>query len=378
MRIGIDATAIITYPSGISVYTLNLIRALTQIDKYNNYILFYTIGMHSRARPVFFPQSNFKSSAKFLPERFKRAIMKFTPLSFSHLIGNIDLFHSIDYKAVKLTRGERWIATIHDLIFILFPENITKCYLKTIMDYAENYLPRADYIITDSECSKRDIINILNWPEDRISVVYGAVNFRIQPGARQKAQEILGFNQPYILTVSTFEPRKNYSRLFRAFDRLKAIYKQPIKLVAAGTLGWLYDDIFNTHRKCRFSDDIVILTNVSNAQLGILYSGAEFFVYPSIYEGFGLPILEAQYMGKAVLAGNNSSIPEVVGDSALLVNVKDEEELVRGMLTLLEDPDLRTKLVQKGYSNLRRFSWEKTAQETLSVYERVFHQLGKK
>lgn len=378
MRIAIDSTPTAFFSGGIPVYTRNIIRALSKIDKENDYILFYSLWKHMRTRPVYVPQSNFRLSIERLPESVKRPLMKHTPFSYSHLIGDVDLLHTTDFKGLKLTRRERWVATVYDLIVILFPEFIHEFTIGKVNDYVENYLPLADYIITISECSKRDIINTLNWPEDRIEVIYIGVDFRLRPGTKQEAERILGFNEPYILAVSTLEPRKNYPRLFRAFDLLKDIYKKPIKLVVVGHLGWLYDDIFLTHEKCRFRDDIVILNDVNTAQLGVLFSGAEFYAHPSLYEGFGLPVLEAQHMGKAVLAGNNSSIPEVVGDSAILVDVKDEEEIVKGMLTLLENQDLRAKLIQKGHNNIKRFSWEKTARETLAVYQRVFHEMGKK
>lgn len=375
MRIAIDATAV-TYSGGVPVYTRNLINSLAQIDKHNDYVLFYNSQKRSQNSPIYIPQHNFRVANERLPERVNRLLMKFTPFSYSYLIGRVDILHTTDFKGYKLSRGERWVATVHDLIIILFPEIIHRANYEKVVNYLENYLPSADYIITISECSKRDIVNTLNWPEDKVEVIYEGVDFRLRPGTKQEAERVLGFNEPYILAVSTLEPRKNYPRLFRAFELLKDVHKTPIKLVVVGTPGWFYDDIFIAHKKCRFSDDIVILTDVNTTQLGVIYSGAEFFVHPSIYEGFGLPILEAQYMGKAVLAGDNSSIPEVVGDSALLLDVKDEEKLAKGMLALLKDHDLRARLIQKGYANIKRFSWEKAARETLSVYERVLNQTG--
>jgi glycosyltransferase involved in cell wall biosynthesis len=377
MRIAIDATPTAVFAGGIPVYTRNLIRALSKIDKENDYILFYSLRGEMKAQPVYVPQSNFSLSVERFPVRIKRFLMRHTPFSYSHFIGKVDLLHTTDFKGLKVSRGERWVATVYDLIVPFFPEFIHEYTIKKVKDYVENYLPEADYIITISECSKRDIINTLNWPEDRIEVTYIGVDFRLRPGTKQKAEKILGFSEPYILAVSTLEPRKNYPRLFRAFDLLRSIYAKPLKLVVIGKLGWLYDDIFLTHQKCRFKDDIVILNDITTTQLGIIFSGAEFYVHPSLYEGFGLPVLEAQYMGKAVLAGNNSSIPEVVGDSALLVDVKDEEEILKGMLALLENPDLRNRLIKRGYDNVKRFSWEKTARETLAVYQRVFNMKKK-
>ena len=378
MRVAIDCTPALFYTGGIHIYVRNLVGALSQIDKENDYLLFYNLWGHLRNRSLYINQSNFKLSKEYLPGLVKRFLMKNTPFSCSPMIGRVDIFHSTDFKGFKLTRGERWINTVHDLIVPLFPELVPKANLNRVMDYFKNYLPNADFIITISESSKRDIIKILKWPEDRIEVIYDAADISLQPGSEQEVKEVLGFDQPYILAVSTLEPRKNYPSLFRAFDLVRDAHKGPIKLVVVGQLGWLYDDIFTTHKKCRFGDDIVILTNIDTTQLGILYSGAEFFVHPSLYEGFGLPILEAQHMGKAVLAGNNSSIPELVSDSAILVDVKNEEEIVKGMLTLLENQDLRAKLIQKGYINIKRFSWEKTARETLAVYQKVFHKMGKK
>jgi glycosyltransferase involved in cell wall biosynthesis len=371
MRIAIDATPV-TYYGGVPVYTRNLINSLAQIDKNNDYILFYNSYKPFRISPIYIPQRNFRVVKEFLPGRVDRALTRFTPFSYSHLLRKVDILHTTDFTGYKLSRRERWIATVHDLIIVLFPEIIHKAIYEKIVGYLDNYLPSADYIITVSECSKRDIINVLDWPEERVDVVYEGVDFRLKPGTRQQVEKTLGFGEPYILAVSTLEPRKNYPRLFRAYELLREKVKTPIKLVIVGTPGWFYDEIFTAHKRNPFRNDIVILSNISAAQLGIIYSGAEIFVHASIYEGFGLPILEAQYMGKAVLAGNNSSIPEVVGDSALLIDVKDEEEILKGMLALLENHNLRNRLIKRGYENVKRFSWEKTARETLAIYQKVF------
>jgi len=371
MRVAIDCEPITCNMGGIRVYTMNLVRAFARIEMDTQFRLYYSFSRRYLHTPLTIPRENFSNTYNPLPAAVMDWATAHTPLSHSFFLGSVDVVHSINFRYFKLTRGEKLVVTIHDVCFLLFPQFFGEEMASKLKRSVEQLLQDAEYVITISENTRRDFLEHFVWPEDRISAILPGVDIRMGVGLTLSRSGRRNIDAPYILSVGTLEPRKNYSRLFRAFSELKREHKEPLKLVVVGGRGWLYGETLKTWEDSSAREDIVILGRVDFERLQELYRGAEFFVYPSVYEGFGLPILEAQQMGLAVLAGDNSSIPEVCGDSALLVNTSSEREIAWGMKRLLADLDFRRMLVERGRVNLGRFSWDDTARRVLEVYQLV-------
>ena len=226
----------------------------------------------------------------------------------------------------------------------------------------------------DSNSTKNDIIKFYPRYEDKIKVIYLGVESHFFPRSSQEVEKVLNkynFNFKYFLFLGTVEPRKNIVRVVDAFIRLKQEENIEHKLVIIGRKGWLYKEILEKISKTPFSHDIVFSDFMSDNDLPFLYSGAEIFLYPSLYEGFGLPVLEAMSCGSPVITSNLSSLPEVAGDAAILVDPMNVEEIVQAMEKLLRDRELRKELKRKSLERAKFFSWDMAAKETLHLYEDI-------
>jgi glycosyltransferase involved in cell wall biosynthesis len=214
-------------------------------------------------------------------------------------------------------------------------------------------------------------------PEDKITVVYEAANPIFRPVDREKAREYVrnrhGVDGPFILFVSTIEPRKNVPTLLRAVWQLLQCYKQDIRLVLAGGKGWLFEDAFALVEELDLDDRAHFVGRVSSEDLLYLYNAAEMLAHPAFYEGFGLPPLEAMACGLPAVVSNVASLPEVVGDAGLLIDPHDVDELTVGMWRILNDSDLRQEMREKGLRQAQRFSWKRAARETQQIY-RLVHE----
>jgi glycosyltransferase involved in cell wall biosynthesis len=235
--------------------------------------------------------------------------------------------------------------------------------------------PRMDLLITESEHTKKDVIELLGVAADRVAVTPLAAHEQFEPvsdpARRQSVLEKHGLGgRPYILNIGTLEPRKNHRRLIEAFHRLKAAGDGANHLlVLVGGKGWLYDEVFQTVVNYGLQADVKWLGYVPYADLPALISAADVFVYPSLYEGFGLPPLEAMRCGAAVIASNTTSIPEVVGDAGVLIDPENIDAIAAAIHEVLTTPELRASLQQKSLTRARSFTWERTARLTLDAYK---------
>ncbi|HEY9650559.1 MAG TPA: glycosyltransferase family 1 protein [Coleofasciculaceae cyanobacterium] len=266
---------------------------------------------------------------------------------------------------------------IYDLTFIKYP-NYVNSVVKTYTQRVKQSLKWTDVIITISESSKKDIINYLNIEPERIYVTPLASRYDSAYLYNNKniiSQNInlshYDFTQPYILFVSTIEPRKNITTLIAAFNHLKQKYKIDHHLILIGQKGWRYEPIFSEIERSPWKEQIHHLNYLSDETVALFYSKADVFAYPSHYEGFGLPVLEAMTLGAPVVTSNTSSLPEVAGDAALLVDPNDSINLAEAILKIISDSQLRQELIQKGKERAALYSWERTAQETLQVYKNL-------
>lgn len=372
MRIGIDASSTIPPRTGVGNYTHHLLQALGKIDKENEYILYFNYFRPGKIVPNF-EQPNFEKAINRIPSKVQRILHNNFKLPIELFVGKIDVFHNPNYF-LPPTRGAKEVVTIHDLTFKRFPETQTGKDARYFNKWVPEALKMANEIITDSQNTKRDIIELLGVPENKINVVYGAVDQRFLPiNNIQILQEVkIKYNLPekFLLYVGMLEPRKNIPSLLRAFAVLK---KQHFyhKLVAVGGKGWLYDEIFEIASQLNLTEDVIFAGYVPDEDLPAFYNLADLFVFPSLYEGFGLPPLEAMACGTPVVCSNASSLPEVVGDAAIMVDPYDMEGLAEAMHKALADVTLQQKMRAKGLKRAKLFSWEEAAKKTLAVYRKV-------
>lgn len=296
-------------------------------------------------------------------------------VGFNRLIPGATLFHATEHLLLPL-RGVSTVLTVHDLIFRHLPEHhkpLNRWYLNATLPL---YCRRATQLIAVSEQTKRDLVTLYRVPPEKITVIYEAAapHFAPQPPATVAAVRArYGLPERYVLFVGTLEPRKNLSRLLAAFERLHA-EQLTEALVVVGKKGWLYDDFFAALERSPARQAVLFPGFVPDADLPAFYSGAQALAFPSLYEGFGLPLLEAFGCGTPVVCSDVSSLPEIAGDAALLVDPTDEAALTEALRRLLTDADLRADLRERGLRRAAEFSWARAAQATLAVYQTTGHR----
>jgi glycosyltransferase involved in cell wall biosynthesis len=299
----------------------------------------------------------------------------------------LDLYHALDNLSLPLfwPKGRtRYVITIHDIIPLLFPEGVRPRHRYYFRFAMRRIIQLADAIIVDSENTKSAILQHFNVSEEKLNVIYlGVDGSRFQPIDDQeyikKVHKRYGIGpHPYILFVGNIEPRKNLSSLIHAFAELvqSGIFKPEIQLIIAGAQGPLAGDLLSLPSQLGLGDKVLFPGVIMDVDLPALYSGASLFVFPSHHEGFGFPVLEAMSCGTPVITSNVSSLPEIAGDAAILVDPNGVHDISEAMLKLLTNDMLREEMIQKGFDRARRFSWEETARQTLRVYERIFAAIG--
>ena len=377
MHIGIDVTAALTQGGGIGRYTRELVHALVDVDQTNRYRFFS--AKPPATLPVADPiprAANIVYCPAPLDERwlYRLWYRLRLPLPVQWVTGQLDLFHSPDFVLPPVNGRIPTLLTVHDLSFIHYPQTFPT----RLVDYLNQVVPwsisRASHILADSEATRHDLMTIWRVPSEKISVLCSGVHERFQP--ETDAEKITTVRQkyqlhdwPYILSVGTLQPRKNYQMLIRAFQPLAD--KLPHHLVVAGGKGWLYDEMVAEVERQGLNGRVHFIGFVADDHLPVLYSEASLFVFPSLYEGFGLPLLEAMGCGTAVLTSNNSSLPEVAGDAARQLSPQDQDAWTQNMQLLLSDSALRNRLIHAGFAQARRFSWQQSARQLLKIYRQL-------
>lgn len=374
MRIGIDVTSAITQGGGIGRYTRELVWALTALDTGNEYRLF------SAKQPPTLPVPDPIPSAPYihyhqapLDERwlYRLWYRLRLPLPVQLVTGQLDLFHSPDFVLPPVSGGIPTLLTVHDLSFVHSPETFPA----QLVSYLNRVVPwsvgRATHILADSLATKQDLIDVWQVPTEKITVVYCGVNPMFRPitdldqltAVRQKYH--IG-KKNYVFCVGTVQPRKNYQMLIRAFRPVADQY--PHNLIIAGGKGWLYDEMMAEVDRQGLNGRVHFIGFVDDVDLPALYSGADLFAMPSIYEGFGLPLLEAMACGVPVLSSNASSLPEVVGETAVQLSPHDQQAWSQTLLDLLANPNVRDDMATEGSLQARQFTWEQSASQLLQIY----------
>lgn len=372
MKIGIDIRVLARGTrTGVEEYTINLLSHLLPEPK-NNYQLFYNAYRKVKLDYPWLSLSNVQLKDFRIPNRlfFITARYLNQPKIDSFLRG-IDVYFNPHFFVAPLSANCKKVVTFHDLSFIHHPEFFSwrkRAWQKFLMD-ARAEAQKADKIIAVSQSTKEDLINLYGIEPKKIKVIYSGVGeqfrpFSIPPQDSKLVKKKYNLPDKFILYFGTIEPRKNLIGLIRAFELLEG---KDYKLVIAGAKGWLEQEIFMAARQSKKSRKIIFTGFVEEQDKPALYNLAELFVYPSFFEGFGFPPLEAMACGLPTIVSANSSLSEVVGQAALMIDPTNIDELAWVIQTVLSDKDLRDRLIKKGLKQARRFSWQKSARQTLEV-----------
>jgi glycosyltransferase involved in cell wall biosynthesis len=373
LKILIDATPISPKPSGVGFYVASLIQALSILQSQEDFQLgiAYQPGLKNWLRG----EGEFPDYLKLYPElyflplpiRLSNLILdnfpSLLPFYFERHLDSPNIVHGTNYNVYPYKKSIK-IMSLYDISFIKYPQ-YTNSVVKTYARRVKHCLQWTDLIITISESSKNDIIKYLHVTPDHIYVTPLASRYYpnyLSPETREQLKLSVNydFSKPYILFVSTIEPRKNIINLISAYNSLKEKYKIEHQLVLIGRKGWHYEPIFAAIESSPWRSQIHHLDYLSDELVALFYSKAEAFVYPSYYEGFGLPVLEAMTLGAPVITSNTSS---------LFVNPDNPMDLVDAILQIISDSNLRRELIEKGHERAKLFSWERTARETLKAYK---------
>jgi glycosyltransferase involved in cell wall biosynthesis len=382
LRIGIDVTAAITQGGGIGRFTRELVRALVASDPENNYRLFSARPPALAPVPDPLPEvPNVKHCPAIVGERWLHRLWYrlSLPLPVQWVTGPLDLFHSPDFVLPPVARRVPTLLTVHDLSFVHYPETFPASLVAYLKRAVPRSVARSTHVLADSISTKEDLMGLWGVEEDKITVLYGGVDsqFKPVPETAQREATLAKYGlagEPYLLNVGTIQPRKNLRMLIRAFKPIAA--KWPHKLVIAGGKGWLEDEILAEAGRQGLSHRVMFPGYVADKDLPVLYSGSALFVFPSLYEGFGLPLLEAMACGVPVITSNASSLPEVavtMGGAEAAHQLAPEDQAAWSMAidSLLGDPERRAELVATGFRQASRFTWMAAATKVGRLYRRL-------
>lgn len=388
MKIGVDCSLVLSQMTGIGQYTFNLVKSLIELDKKNDYLL-YPIFEYNRDYSFHIKNlrelqhQNIKIAYQNIPKKVVKGLWNKKLSNFnvnlffleqSLKFGNIDLIHSTTFYLPKLNKKCAKVVTIYDVSFITHPEHHTTETVDNCTKGTREAVGIADAILVISEHTKKDLIKYFNVPTEKITVTYLGKDetFKKVSDVETINHFLEQYNLPqnYILFVGSFEPRKNIKCLINSYARLPKYLRENHKLVIAGAKGWLNNDIYQLVQDLKIEHNIQFTGYVPQEVMAVLYSQASIFVYPSLYEGFGLPVLEAMSCETPVITSNISSIPEITGkDGAVLINPLNFEELSVKIQEVLESSIISDRLSKNGKLQSEKFSWNKCAKETLEVYQ---------
>ncbi len=366
-RVAIDYTPAYEQGGGIGRYVRELVAALARQPADLDYRLFVSGADQLPA----LPGANFTWKPTHLtPGTLARIWQRArVPLPVEFFTGSVALYHATDF-VLPPTRA-RSLLTVHDLSFVRVPETASvqlKSYLDAVVPRS---VRRADHVLADSQATKDDLIELYGTPPEKITVLLSGVDARFQrvdnPAVRVKYTIP---PRPYIFSVGTVQPRKNYARLIQALAVLRS-RGYDIDLVIAGGRGWLEDPIYAAIHDAHMDDYVHFIGFADDADLPALYSAATITAVPSLYEGFGIPVLESMACGTTVVTSNVSSLPEVAGDAALTVDPTDLDAIIDALQRLIDDEALRADLSARGFARAHEFTWDRSAQQLHEIYMRM-------
>jgi glycosyltransferase involved in cell wall biosynthesis len=369
VRFGIDISPLTPGRTGVGNYVFYLLKNMLSLETGDEFV-----GLAATLSSLELDGLDERLLVRHLraPTRLLYALWRagsFLPLE--KFTGDVELFHATNYFVPPARKAKR-IVTIHDLTFVVVPQY---CSPRIVRPFAagviERFAAESDAIIAYSQSTKNDIVSILGIPEPKISVIYMAVDddFGFSTEEADWLERTYHVVRPYVLFVGMLEPRKNVLSILRAFDAVRD--EVPHQLVLVGDRGWMYEEIFQLCDQLGLGDRARFIGFVGHDKLAAFYRYADVLLFPSFYEGFGLPVLEAMQCGCPVITARNSSLPEVGGDAALYVDAADWQMLAEQLNTVLKDESLRDTLARKGREQAARFSWKRSAAQTLDLYREV-------
>lgn len=385
MRIGIDVSPLLSQKSGVGYYVDHLVRHLVRLGADHHWSLFIIPGRKSSQVNLglgLLPD-NCRIVRRHwpLPSRYTNLLLQLPwqrLITVERFLGRVDLFHSTNFICFSQKEGKR-VVTVFDLTFVLFPQYHPRYRVMVFKTFFHRSLELADKVIAISENTKQDLVDLMKVPEEKIAVTPLAASEIFKPVVAQEASRVVSQYgatfRDYFLYVGTIEPRKNLVRLLKAFEIFCSSHSRAPLLVLVGRTGWLSGNFYRALESSPWKKNIRLLGYVPETELPALYSGAIAMVYPSLYEGFGLPPLEAMACGTPVVTSNNSSLPEVTGDAAILVNPLEVNEIADALMRIVGDFSLQEQMRRKGLQRAKLFTWEETAKKTLGVYESVLNRL---
>ncbi|MCB0211053.1 MAG: glycosyltransferase family 4 protein [Anaerolineae bacterium] len=376
MRIGFDVSQTGANKAGCGYVAFSMIQHLARLDHDNHYILYSNFGSD------FWDPDHKQTTFRVRQPNFERRFMDFShsqaraywpnpPADFEKQLGEPHIVHSNNYFCPRDLRTARLVYTLYDLVYVCHPEFTTEENRLVCFNGVFEASLRADMMIAISEYTKQHFLETFpHYPAERIRVLYPASRFALTNAIDNQNGQVKKLPPgAFWLSVGTLEPRKNLRRLLQAYASLRREGLTTLPLAMAGGKGWLEEGLSEYITNLGIEKDVHLLGYVSDAQLCWLYRNCFAFVYPSLFEGFGMPVLEAMSLGAAVITANVTSLPEITGDAALAIDPLDQEALTAAMARLQADDTLHATLQQRALTRSALFSWEKTAREVLEVYK---------
>ncbi|MCK5061407.1 glycosyltransferase family 4 protein [Candidatus Parcubacteria bacterium] len=378
MKIGIDIRTFMDANfSGIPEYTHNLLKEIFKLDKKNQYILFYNSFGDFSCRIPGFKADNVKIVHTAYPNKiFNNILQRILYWPKIDRLFNVDLFFVPNIAYIALSNKTRSLLTIHDLSFVRFPEFYSpKRQIWHRVMNIKKMAKRFETIVAVSEHTKKDIIELCGIEPERVKVIYSGVGAKYRPLAPgntdcERVKKHYDLPEKFILCLSTIEPRKNISGLIKAYGLMRQEYPElkDYQLILAGVKGWRYKETLRAWHDSKYKEDIRFIDYVHSNDKPAIYNLASLFVYPSFYEGFGFPLLEAMASATPVITGTVSSLPEVAGGSALLINPENAREIADAMAAVLSDVKLQEEMISGGVKQSGKFSWETSAKAYMSLF----------
>jgi len=369
-KIAIDYTPAYEQGGGIGRYVRDLVTALSLIDNQSDYRLFVSGASKNTLLDQVGHNFSWKPT-RISPKWFARLWHRLKiPLPVEQFTGRIDLYHATDFVLPPTLQSTKTLLTVHDLSFVRVPETASpslKAYLDRVVPLS---VKRADHILADSQATKDDLMELYGVTPEKITVLLTGVDKRFQPsniGELTMRSKYALSDRPYLFTIGTVQPRKNYARIIHSLAKLRA-EGHDLDLVIAGGRGWLEDPIYQAIQETQMMDYVKLIGFADDEDIPTLYTQAKCVVFPSLYEGFGYPVLEGMACGTPVVTSNVSSLPEVAGDAALMVNPYDVDAITNAIRSIITDSELRKTLTERGFEQIKQFTWEKSARQLHQIY----------
>lgn len=365
MRIGIDLSALSKTVAGIGNYCIQLVKHIYEFDKENEYYLFAPTDIHlpveENERWHFINYGGKKGSAMRYLTHLPRILKKL----------DLDVFVGTRHYLPPFNKDIKYLGIVHDLIPLYMPELFTKGHKQRFKFFTDLCAKKADHIVAVSKATKEDVMKYMKMPESKISMIYEGADKRFSTDRDEKRiKEVMdkyNIDKPYILCLSTVEPRKNMLRTIKAFEQLLTKGITDYKLVLVGGKGWNNGEIYDYANTHKLQDSVIFTGYASDDEIKHIYANATVFVYASLCEGFGIPIIEAMQSGTPVITSNVSCMPEVAGKACELVNPYSVSDIEHAIEKIIKNEDLQKKMIAAGIEQASKFSWEKCAKEVWEV-----------